>query len=92
MTEDIKRDNYTTEDEAYFRSEVEHARRQAKGTVAEFVTQTDYLGFHSLIDHVKNNSLDEPEKKKLTDLLGALGYLNSDLDDELLQWARKEQS
>jgi hypothetical protein len=85
MTEDVKRDHYTEEDEAYFRSEVEHARRRAKATIAEFLEQTGYIEIDFLRNHVKNNSLDESEKNKLVVLIEAIAFLENDL----LVWAKE---
>jgi hypothetical protein len=68
-------------------SEIDHARRRAKKTVVEFVTQNNWADIDFLIHDVGNSSLDESEKDKLTDLLGAIDFLRYDLT----KWAQMDK-
>jgi hypothetical protein len=53
MTEDDNRDHYTEEDEAYFQSEVDHAKQKARAMIV------DHL-FQFADDHRAYNELAKP--------------------------------
>jgi len=50
MTEEVKRNHYTEKDEAYFQSEVEHAKRKARQMIVDDLFQfaDDHRAYHGL--------------------------------------------
>jgi hypothetical protein len=69
---------YTKEDEAYFQSEVDHAKRRAKETLAEFLqNQNGIRGINKI--HELIETMDEGE---LGVLVTAIGILEDEAKEE----------